>query len=211
METILNDHEMVLEAQRGSAAAQEAIYRKYFNVIWNKSNCILKNREDALDIAQEVFFRVLVQNKIITFRAQAKFSTWLIQIARNLCFTRLLQKKRRHENYQPVDFILERECLYSAHLENPEEILIREEKIDFLHCLVSQLPDKYADSLRYYFGDFSYIEAAQEACISVSHYGLRISRAKKMIWKKIRKENPEIPAREAFNRRVPSTFCWDGI
>jgi len=48
------------------------------------------NRDLAEDLFQEVFLRVVKSAK--TFRAEAKFTTWLYRIARNLC----IDKARRN-------------------------------------------------------------------------------------------------------------------
>ena len=53
---------------------------------------LLGNREDAAEVAQEAFLRTFW--KITGFRAEAHFYTWLYRITLNLCYERLLQRKR---------------------------------------------------------------------------------------------------------------------
>ncbi|MBI1745751.1 MAG: sigma-70 family RNA polymerase sigma factor [Acidobacteria bacterium] len=56
-------------------------------------------REDAADLAQEIFMKVM--NHLERFRGESRFSTWLYQIARNHC--RDFLKQRRHELFQPLE------------------------------------------------------------------------------------------------------------
>ncbi len=53
----------------------------------------LKDREEALDAAQDVFFKAY--RNLHRFRGESAFSTWLYRITSNLCRDRLRQKARR--------------------------------------------------------------------------------------------------------------------
>jgi RNA polymerase sigma-70 factor (ECF subfamily) len=53
---------------------------------------LLPRREDARDICQETFLRIL--NKADRFREGSRFSTWMYQIALNLCRDQARRKRR---------------------------------------------------------------------------------------------------------------------
>ena len=57
---------------------------------------MLRNREEAEDASQEVFLRAV--RAIGTFRGEASLNTWLHQIARNACVTRLAATKKSLED-----------------------------------------------------------------------------------------------------------------
>ena len=57
---------------------------------------MMRNREEAEDASQEVFLRAV--RAIGTFRGEASLSTWLHQIARNACVTRLAAAKKNIED-----------------------------------------------------------------------------------------------------------------
>jgi RNA polymerase sigma-70 factor, ECF subfamily len=57
---------------------------------------MMRNREEAEDISQEVFLRAV--RAVGAFRGEASVSTWLHQIARNLCVTRLAAAKKSIED-----------------------------------------------------------------------------------------------------------------
>ena len=51
------------------------------------------NGEDAYDLTQEVFLRAL--RALPSFKGDAKFRTWLLTIARNVCLNHLRDAKLR--------------------------------------------------------------------------------------------------------------------
>jgi RNA polymerase sigma-70 factor (ECF subfamily) len=53
---------------------------------------LLDRRDDARDVCQETFLRIL--DKSDRFREGARFSTWMYQIALNLCRDHLRRKRR---------------------------------------------------------------------------------------------------------------------
>ena len=71
---------------------------KVFNVIFR----ILGDRQEAEDVAQEVFITVF--KHIDQFRGEAKFSTWLYRIATNHARNRLKYHSRRAQRqHQDID------------------------------------------------------------------------------------------------------------
>jgi RNA polymerase sigma-70 factor, ECF subfamily len=65
----------------------ERNHRNVMNVAWRYFN----DRQKAEDIAQETFLRVYNARK--SYRPEAKFRTWLLRIATNLCISSLRKKK----------------------------------------------------------------------------------------------------------------------
>jgi RNA polymerase sigma-70 factor (ECF subfamily) len=66
---------------------------------------MMRNREEAEDISQDVFLRAV--KGIGQFRGDASLKTWLHQIAHNLCLTRLAAAKREVESPLEGDWIVE--------------------------------------------------------------------------------------------------------
>ncbi|MBT8214251.1 MAG: sigma-70 family RNA polymerase sigma factor [Acidimicrobiia bacterium] len=60
---------------------------------------IMRDREAALDAAQETF--VTVFRKADRYRAEAAFSTWLYRVAVNTCYDQLRRRKRRAADSLP--------------------------------------------------------------------------------------------------------------
>ena len=89
-----SDEELMVEYQQGVREAIEVIFLRYQKSILNFSLRILGNRADAEDVTADVFLGLINGKSHYVPEPQAKFSTWLYTIARNLCFSKI----RRHKN-----------------------------------------------------------------------------------------------------------------
>ncbi len=77
-----SDQELVRRAKRGDRAAFDFLMERYQREVITVAHRMLGNFEDALDVAQEAFFRVY--RGLSGFREEAAFRTWLYQITLNL-------------------------------------------------------------------------------------------------------------------------------
>jgi RNA polymerase sigma-70 factor (ECF subfamily) len=80
----------IAASQQGDTMAFNRLVLRWEKAIYNLSLRMLQNREEAAEIAQEVFLSAF--RNIQRFRKDAKFSTWLYRIAVNHCITRLRKK-----------------------------------------------------------------------------------------------------------------------
>jgi RNA polymerase sigma-70 factor (ECF subfamily) len=77
------DRALIARCQNADASAFNEIVARYKTKIYNYIYRMVGNAEDAEDLTQEVFVRMVVH--IHGFRAEASLSTWLFRIAGNLC------------------------------------------------------------------------------------------------------------------------------
>src|SRR5438309_1969371 len=89
----LRERLLIRRLQQRDEKAFEEVVRLYQHKVYNLVYRMLGNREEAEDVAQEVF--VTVFKSIDTFRGEAKFSTWLYRIAANHCKNRMKYLGRR--------------------------------------------------------------------------------------------------------------------
>lgn len=91
----MNDRQDIVIIQKikqGEINLYKQLIDKYQGSLFVMVMNIIKHRETAEDIAQDVFLSAYTHLK--TFDpALAKFSTWLFQIARNRCFNEIKKKK----------------------------------------------------------------------------------------------------------------------
>ena len=80
--TTLTDAEVMLELRSGNMAAFDVLLAKYRKPIIHFMFRMVHNQAVAEELAQEVFLRVYRSRE--TYRAEARFSTWLYRIATNL-------------------------------------------------------------------------------------------------------------------------------
>jgi RNA polymerase sigma-70 factor (ECF subfamily) len=78
----LTDAEVMLELRAGNMAAFDVLLAKYRKPIVHFMFRMVHNQAVAEELAQEVFLRVYRSRE--TYRAEAKFSTWMYRIATNL-------------------------------------------------------------------------------------------------------------------------------
>lgn len=91
------DSELVQKCQAGEMNAFQELVSRYHQKIYVVIVGLLRNREDALEVAQETFFRAY--RKINSFQGGSSFYTWLYRIAVNLA----IDSKRRQKR-TPLDF-----------------------------------------------------------------------------------------------------------
>jgi RNA polymerase sigma-70 factor, ECF subfamily len=86
--------DLLVEAFRqGKAGAFDAIVLAHQDRVFTFSARMLSDREEALDVAQEVFLSAY--RNIAGFRGEAALSTWLLKIAANRCLNRIRQRSAR--------------------------------------------------------------------------------------------------------------------
>jgi RNA polymerase sigma-70 factor (ECF subfamily) len=93
----LSDWELVQKCQSGDMTAFEKLVSRYHQKVYVVVFGLLRNREDALEITQETFFRAY--RKISGFQGGSSFYTWLYRIAVNMAIDSQRRQKRT-----PLDF-----------------------------------------------------------------------------------------------------------
>ena len=93
MTTIESDPELLSLAAAGDQDAFARLVRRHQSRVLNLAYRYSRDRQDAEDLAQEVFFKVWRQAR--TFRGQSAFSTWLYRLAVNTCLNHRQRKKSR--------------------------------------------------------------------------------------------------------------------
>jgi RNA polymerase sigma-70 factor (ECF subfamily) len=78
----MSDAEIMLRVREGDDSGFDFLIEKYRKPIINFMYRMVHNQAEAEELAQEVFLRVYRSRQ--TYRAEAKFTTWLYRIATNL-------------------------------------------------------------------------------------------------------------------------------
>ena len=85
-----SDEQLLTAYRGGDVRAFERLLARYEKPIWSFLRRFVRDAEAAEDLLQEVFLRVVrdAQESGPAWKGEAKFSTWLYTIARNLCIDR---------------------------------------------------------------------------------------------------------------------------
>ncbi len=179
--------ELILAVQRGQHELFYELVKPYEKRVYAAALAILRNEQDAEDTSQEAMLKALAN--IRQFRAEARFSTWLIQITVN----EALMRRRRgrtvvmegiddhrsgqgneESSYAPRDFADWREI--------PSEALERKEVRQRLAQALASLDRKYREV--FVLRDMEHLniqETAEALGISVASVKTRLLRARLML------------------------------
>ncbi|HPY89753.1 MAG TPA: sigma-70 family RNA polymerase sigma factor [Lentisphaeria bacterium] len=80
--TMSEDRTLVERFKQGDEAAFEILVNKYSGRAYQIAYGVLGNREDAEEVAQDVFIRI--HRALPRFRGDAEFTTWMYRITMNL-------------------------------------------------------------------------------------------------------------------------------
>lgn len=93
----LSDWQLVQKCQAGDIASFQELVSRYHQKVYLVIVGLLRNPDDAMEVAQESFFRAY--RKIASFQGQSSFYTWLYRIAVNICIDHQRRQKR-----SPLEF-----------------------------------------------------------------------------------------------------------
>jgi RNA polymerase sigma-70 factor (ECF subfamily) len=178
---------MIAAVLAGEIQVFHELIRPYERSVYVMALSYMKNEADGEDVAQETFVRAF--RKLSTFRAESKFSTWLITIAINEARTRL--RRQALVRMEPLDQLPDEDKAISPALlrdwrEIPSEVVEREEVRNLIQRAVEQLPDIYQRVfLLRDVEELTISETAEALNISISSVKVRLHRARMMLQKQL--------------------------
>ena len=174
------------------------LIRPYEHTVFSMAMAVLRNPQDAEDVTQEAFLKAL--RNLHTFRAEARFSTWLVSIALNEARSWL----RRHRAIESLDTSDETDRIAPELLrdwrEVPSEVLERLEVRNLLRDAVTELPLIYREVfLLREIQELTISESAQALGISPASVKVRLHRARIMLLRRLAPQlRPLAPKRRRF-------------
>jgi RNA polymerase sigma-70 factor, ECF subfamily len=84
--------ELIRKCQKGDVAAYEELAAKYYRRVFMVILGMVHNRDDAMEVAQETFYRAF--KNIRRFKGGSNFYTWVYRIAVNLAIDFQRRQKR---------------------------------------------------------------------------------------------------------------------
>ncbi len=174
------------DLKSGSEKAFKSLVEQHQDRVINICFRFLNSREDAEDIAQDVF--VEVYQSINRFRGEAKLSTWIYRIAvsKSLDAIRKMKRKKRMAQLKSLFGLEAHEEPAASITMNPDNVLEQQERAMILQKCVKELAEnqEIAITLSKYEG-FSYKEIAGIMGISLSAVESLIHRGMKNLKEKL--------------------------
>lgn len=190
-----SDEQLVVALVAGDAAALRTLMDRYQRPLFGYLSRLLGSNEDAEDLFQETFLRVL--RHVSRFQTDRRFKPWLYAIATNL-----VKNKYRSRSYRqavPLDRSDGQEeggpslaSQLPGRGELPSEALERSEAAERVRRAVQELPEKGRAALvLYYYQGLSYDDVAQVLEIPLGTVKSRIHNAMARLSRTIRLEESD--------------------
>lgn len=178
------------QARAGDRAAFDELVVRHQDRVYNMSLRMLGNREDALDVAQEIF--LTVYKSLANFEAKARFSTWLYRVTVNRCRDELRRRSTvKHTRPRSLDARVnaddERGLEPEAAVATPHESAVAKETHELVTAAIDGLPDESKEVLLLRdVEDLSYEEIAEVVEIPVGTVRSRLNRARTLLRERVR-------------------------
>jgi len=169
----LEETEMISRCQRGDQEALKEIFDKYHKKVYRIAYGVVRQREEALDIVQEVFIKLF--HSIKNFKGRSHFYTYLYRMVMNTAIDharktgkQTISSLDQEGSFQPSDDLEK----------GPERILLQKELEERVKLAMDKLPAEQRAAL--IFRDvegLSYQEMAEAMGCSIGtvmsrlHYG----------------------------------------
>ena len=173
--TQASEVELIARCLNGSHSAFAELVDRYKNLVYGMISQITSDRAGIDDLAQEVFLKV--HRGLPSFRGDAKLSTWIFRIVRNVCID-------ARANAQPTASLDERRQDGQLKLD-PAAVDRSFHDVEIRDCLekaIAQLPvdARFLISARY-FGGQQYQELADVLGIPIGTVKANLHRAKQRL------------------------------
>ena len=168
------DKDILTRASQGDMQAFEEMYKASSSFVYNVAYRVTSNREDAMEVSQEVF--MVIYHKLKTFRFESSFKTWAYRITANTAIN-FAKKNSRVKNVPFEESWGEGAVLNEAHkkLENEAKSQRVQELLGTLN------PDQRACVVLRDIQGLSYEEIAKTLDININTVRSRLKRSREKL------------------------------
>jgi RNA polymerase sigma-70 factor (ECF subfamily) len=172
---------------QGIGLTFDELFERYNSMVFGLLCHILGDREEALDVSQEVFLTIF--RKMNSFRGESSLKTWIYCIAAHRAANRFRwwNRLRRRGTVSLEEHLAnnpDRETYYNlkSNSQSPEDVLLSQEERAAIESLLLQLPlqQRIAVIMRDIEG-LSYEEIAESMKISIGTVKSRIARGRETL------------------------------
>jgi RNA polymerase sigma-70 factor, ECF subfamily len=172
----LTDSWYIDRVKNGDREAFASLIEKHKSMVYTVAYRIVKNHEDAEELAQDAFLKVF--QSIEQFEQRSKFSTWIYKIVYNSAISFIRKKRIISTTLEPV--IIEN-FAEDEIFENLGQLDEEEQKI-LVESLMKKLNHEESTLVSlYYMDDCSVQEIAEITGLSVSNVKVKLHRIRKQM------------------------------
>lgn len=188
------DEDLINKVIQGENNAYAILVDRYKHMVYTLALKIVKNREDAEEVAQDSFIKAY--NALNDFKGESKFSTWLYKIAyyRSLDY---LKKNKRQVETTAIDISEEYNI---ASMDDALDRMEVKERAEIIKHAIEKLPAADAVLITlYYFETLSMNEISKVMEIPANTIKVRLFRGRKRL-AKILENNLELENIQSYGR-----------
>ncbi len=187
MSTGLGDNEIISRVRRGEKDAYAELVNRYQGYVFTLVLRMIKSREDAEEIAQDVFIKAY--KALADFRGESKFSTWLYTITNTTCIT-FLRKKRLEMHSLDNEGVFE--VADSKDSGFRANVIEQKSRVSMVNQAIAMLsPDDAEIITLFYKAEQNLEEIARILRIEVNNAKVRLHRARGRLKEKMEKHFAE--------------------
>ncbi len=139
----MKEQDFIEQLKQGKQSAFSLLLDQYQQKVFSTCISFVPNKEDAEDVAQEVFLEVF--KSIHKFKGDSKLSTWIYRIATNKCLE-FIRKKNTKKRFAFMQSILGNEIpidktSYFTEFNHPGILLENKEKSKIIFRAINTLPE----------------------------------------------------------------------
>lgn len=168
---------IIAKVKQGDMVAFNALIDEYKAMAFTLALKLMKNREDAEEVAQDAF--VKAYSNINQFEGKSKFSTWLYTIVYNTALTRLRKKQL---DIQDIDSHALESSAFQSEPGHEWRKMERDERSSYIQQALGQLvsEDQVVITL-FYLNENSLAEICEITNWELSNVKVRLHRARKRL------------------------------
>ena len=178
------DYNLIKSAlEKNDQKAYAELMDRYRDSVYFMLLKMVNNRDDADDLTIEAFGKAF--KRLHQYTPTYAFSTWLFKIASNNCIDFIRRKKmvvfsidKKYENDEGGELNMD----IKADGMNPEENMVKKQKVQHMHEIVDKLKPRYRTLVEMrYFEELSYEEIAEKLELPLGTVKAQLFRAREFL------------------------------
>ena len=155
----------------------EAVFTRYYHLVYQLAYRCTGQRDEADDIAQEVFLRFYRTPPQATCEGERR--AWLCRVATNLGLNALRAQQRRISHEEKASNSIRQPASEDTEQLDPEQHIIANEQAAYIRSVLAELPERQQTYILLRSIGLSYAEIAQATGVAPASVGSLLARAER--------------------------------
>ncbi len=177
-----SDAYYIEQVLQGNRQAYATLVDKHKHMVFTVALRIVRNREDAEEIAQDAFVKAF--QSLATFKQESKFSTWLYRIAYNASISKTRKKKMVTA---PIETDVVENYTLDEIFENLDRLEEHEQRTIIKKLFEALNPDESTLVTLYYYQDVQTEDIAGITGLSQSNVKVKLHRIRQKMHNELQK------------------------